>query len=90
MDAITAGTKVRIEKGCKAREVPKGLSATVESVTNLGADYGHSVRVVLKFRNGFIAGKTLVLYARHENRLSDALINLNDGNPLHKIVVKRV
>ena len=86
---LTAGSKVKVEKGCAERGVAKNVSAEVVSVTLLGAEYGHQVKVVLRFLNGFSSGKSIVLYARHENRLSDAVINLNDGNPLHKVKVVR-
>jgi len=85
---VTVGSKVKIEKGCRARDVSKGATAKVMSVEKMGAEYSHSVRVTLFFLNTFIAGKTLVFYARHENRLADAVINLNDGNPSHSIQVR--
>ncbi len=82
---ITAGTRVIVLKGCRARDVQKGSGATVRSVTALGADYSHSVKVVLEFVNG----RVLAFYARHTNRLSDSVVNLNDGNPLHKIEIRQ-
>jgi len=82
--AITVGTKVRIEKGCKAREVTKGATAVVSAVREMGAEHGHFVAVSLKLRS-----KTVTFYARHINRLSDSLVNLNDGNPLHKIQIRK-
>ena len=83
---ITVGTKVRIEKGCNALGITKGSTAQVKAVTELGAEYSHSVRVELHFLNSFASGKTFRLYARHINRLSDTFVNLNTGNPSHKIV----
>jgi len=87
---LTVGTKVRIEKGCKALDVAKNTTATVVGVHQDGPDYGHTVTVVLQFRNGFLAGKKRGFTARHKNRLSDPLINLNDGNPLHRIQIRKV
>lgn len=87
MDTIIAGTVVTIAKGCKARSVTKGTRAHVNSVTALGADYGHAVRVVLAFGGGT---RVLSFYARHANRLADPIVRLNDGNPLHVIEVVRV
>lgn len=86
---ITAGTRVRIEKGCNAREVVKGTTALVKAVEALGAEYSHSVRVQLQFLNGFGAGRVISFYARHPNRLADAVISMNDGNPTHRIEVRR-
>jgi hypothetical protein len=85
---ITVNSTVQIVKGCKRgwNDVHKGTIATVVAVQPLGADYGHSVRVVLEFCNLRCA----VFYARHENRLADAVVNLNDGNPLHKIQIRAV
>lgn len=60
-----------------------GCTITTES---LGADYGHSVRVVLGDRQG----NRLGLVARHINRLSDAAVRLNDGNPLHVVIVQPI
>lgn len=85
--AITVGSKVRIEKGCNALGITKGSSAQVKEISELGADYNHSVRVELFFLNSFSSGKTFRLYARHINRLSDGHVNLNDGNPFHKITI---
>lgn len=85
---ISVGSKVKIEKGCKARDVSKGASAKVMSVEKMGADYSHAVKVTLFFLNTFLSGKTLTFYARHENRLADPVVNLNDGNPLHTIQVR--
>lgn len=86
---IAVGSIVRIEKGCKARGVDKGTSARIDAIESLGADYSYSVRVVLKFVNGFKAGKTVTFFARHINRLSDTIINLNDGNPSNTIQLLR-
>lgn len=85
---ISVGTKVKVEKGCKARGVSKGAVATVTAVQAMGSEYSHSVRVTLSFLNTFLSGKTLTFYARHENRLGDAIVNLNDGRPEHTIQVR--
>lgn len=87
--AITVGTRVLISKGCKAFDLPKGVSAQVISITELGAEYSHRVSVQLKFLNGFKAGKTMTLEARHRNRLSDHEIRLNRGNPIQNIEIIR-
>lgn len=84
------GARVVIDKGCVARHVRAHTSATVVSVTELGPDYAHSVKVVLRFINGFQPGVNQSWYARHINRLSDAVINLNDGNPHHTIKIRVV
>ncbi len=88
--ALTVGMRVRIEKGCVAREVVKGTDAEIADVKPMGADYGHCVRVQLHFLNGYKAGKSIAFFARHANRLSDAIISMNDGNPLHKIELRRL
>lgn len=82
--ALTTGTRVRIIKGCLAREITKGSQATVE-VRPLGKEYGYSVRVTLTFSSG----RVVSFYARHPNRLSDSVVRMNDGNPFHTIEVSR-
>jgi hypothetical protein len=84
---IQISSKVIVEKGCKALGITKGSTAYVKNIVELGPDYSHSVRVSLFFLNSFAAGKTFNLIARHINRLSDIFVNLNDGNPTHKITV---
>lgn len=86
---LTVGTRVRIEKGCAARGVAKNVTAQVTDVTPLGADYSYSVRVSLRLLNGFGAGKVVRLFASHPNRLADTVVNMNDGNPTHRIQVVR-
>lgn len=81
---ITAGMTVTIAKGCKARDVVKGYKAKIVKIQEMGADYGHTVKVVLEYR-----GRILGFSVRHKNRLSDDCIRMHDGNPLHNIEVKR-
>ena len=85
---LTTGNIVRIAKGCAARDVRKGSTATI-TVTPLGSEYSYVVKVAFAFRTGTLAGKTLVFYARHPNRLSDPVVRMNDGTPLHVIEVRR-
>ena len=75
---LTVGTKVRVAKGCPTIDIPKGVSARVVAVKELGAEYGHNVSVSLTFLNGFRAGKTVTLTAHHKNRLGDAQVRLRD------------
>ena len=84
---VTVNTRVRVLKGCKARDINKGTTWQVTEVKPLGAEYSHSVAVLLTRLNGF-GPKTITLYARHPNRLSDAVLNLNDGNPLHTVQIR--
>jgi len=86
---ICEGDRIAILKGCKTHEIAKGTTAIVQSITPLGADYSHSVRVSFRMLNGFKAGRVFVFFARHINRLSDAQTNLNDGNPFNKITIRR-
>jgi hypothetical protein len=88
--ALKVGTRVRIVKGCKARSVTKGATAMITRISEMGPEYGYSVAISFKFQNSFLAGKTLVFYARHPNRLDDAIVNLNDGRPEHKIQIQKV
>jgi hypothetical protein len=87
--ALTAGTRVKIDKGCKARGIDKGTTALVTAITPMGADYSHCVRVTFTMINGFKAGKAFSFYVRHMNRLSDTFIRMNDGNPSHAIEIRR-
>lgn len=88
MTAITVGTKVAIVKGCKPLDIAKNTTARVVAVQEMGAEWSHQVRVTLQFLNGFKAGQTRTLWARHPNRLGDITVNLNDGNPLHKVQIQ--
>lgn len=85
--AIHVGSRIRVLKGCNAIGITKGSRARVQSVTELGPDYSYAVRVELAFLNSFASGKTFRLYARHANRLADGIVNLNDGDPTHKIAI---
>lgn len=87
-NTLTVGSKIQIEKGCRASGIDKGTTAEVLVVRELGADYSHSVAVTFRMLNGYKSGKSFTRYARHVNRLSDTFINMNDGNPLHKITVR--
>lgn len=80
---------MRIVKGNSADVIDKGCTARVSVIDELGPEYSHCVRVVLVMSNGFKAGKSFVYYARHINRLSDAVINLNTGNPLQTLKIER-
>lgn len=84
---IVVGSKVRVEKGCKSLGITKGSMAEVIETNELGPDYSHSVRVTLRFINFINFKKDINLYARHPNRLSDAFVNLNNGDPTKKITV---
>lgn len=86
---IAVGTKVVIAAGCKALDINKNVTAKVVAIQELGAEGGHFVKVTLQFLNGFQAGKSRSLYARHINRLSDPIVNLNDGNPCHKVQIRK-
>ncbi len=86
---LAAGTRVLITKGCNSLGITKGTTATVVEATPLGAEYAHSVKVVLRFVNGAKAGKTFALFARHPNRLADVIVRFNNGNPLKTVEVRR-
>lgn len=85
---LTQGAKITIVKGCRARGVNRHVTAEVTEVTSLGVEYGYSVKVAFRTLNGMGAGKTFTFYARHVNRLTDPIIGLNDGNPMHTIRVR--
>ncbi len=86
---LTAGTRVKIVKGCKARNMNKGTMWVVNAVTPLGAEYSHAVRVYMQRLNGFGPDRVLFI-ARHVNRLSDITVRMNDGNPSNVIEIQRV
>lgn len=88
--ALTVGSRVRLEKGCRALDLAKGTTAVIVEVRELGADYAHAVRVSFRFVNGFKAGKTVAMFARHVNRLSDPVVRLNNGDPTKAIELVRV
>lgn len=87
---LSVGDRVRVLKGCNAREISKGITCQIREIVELGADFSHAVKVVFVRLNGFGAGKTFVMIARHINRLSDPVVSLNDGNPTHKIQIAKV
>jgi len=80
---ITAGTNVKILKGCNARNIRKGTTWHVREVQPMGAEYSHQARVVLTH-----GSRVLTFWARHPNRLNDATVRLNDGSPNYTIEVK--
>ena len=82
---INTGDAIIVEKGCRDRGVSKGQRARVHLLTPLGKDYGHQVRVMLSFDDG----RKISFYARHVNRLGDPVVYLNDGNPLHRIGIRK-
>lgn len=86
---LAINTRVKIEKGCKARGIDKGCTAQVRAIEPMGAEHTHCVRVTLLMLNGFKSGKSFSFYARHINRLSDVFVRMNDGNPSHTIEIKR-
>lgn len=86
---LSVGDHIVIDKGLPAREVYKHANAYIVDIKEMGPDYSHSVMVRFRILSGRSAGKSYAFYARHKNRLNDAVINLNDGNPLHRIVIRR-
>jgi hypothetical protein len=84
LSPITPEMYVRVISGCKALGITKGVKLWIVSITELGVDYSHMVKILVRNH-----GKVLSLYARHINRLADPVINLNNGNPLNKIQVVR-
>jgi hypothetical protein len=88
-EALTIGTKIKLSKGCKAFDLPKGVMAQVVAVKELGKDFNYNVSVSLKILNGFKSGKTFTLEARHVNRLSDSVVRLSHAKPSEYIEVVR-
>lgn len=87
---LEVGARCVVTKGNKAFAVAKNVTVTILDVQELGADYSHQVRVRFRTLNGMGAGKVYAFYARHINRLSDPVVNLNSGNPLHAIQLRVV
>lgn len=79
---LTAGIRVGIYSGCKARQINKGDGALVLSIENYERGV---VRVRLQF-----AGDRVISFFCHGNRLSDAFPVMHTGNPTHKITITRV
>jgi branched-subunit amino acid aminotransferase/4-amino-4-deoxychorismate lyase len=84
---ITIGTKVKVLKGCKSFDIPKGVSVQVIDIKELGKEFNYNVSVTFKFLNGFRSGNTCTLQARHPNRLQDSCVRLSCANPLKFIEV---
>lgn len=89
MSKIQIGDRVLVEKGCRTLGISKGVTAKVEDVKLLGAEYSHFVRVVLRVTNGLAAGKVFSLNARHENRLADEMVRLRGSRPELFIEVRK-
>jgi hypothetical protein len=81
---LAADMFVTILAGCRANGITKGAVARVQSVTPMGAECSHAVRVVL-----VLEGRTLVMWVRHPNRLSNPRVAMHDGNPFNRIEVRR-
>lgn len=84
--ALTVGSKVRVEKGCVARNLRKGMFMQVAEI--IEGERG-SVRVIFVPAAFPQTGTRMSWYAQHKNRLADHLPAFNDGNPLHRITVRR-
>jgi hypothetical protein len=82
---ITTNTMVVVTKGCKARGITKGVRARAVVVEALGAEGGHMVKVLL----AFASGRKVAFYARHPNRMADTEVGMNDGDPTHRITIRR-
>ncbi len=83
-NAITTGSKVLVLAGCRARDITKGQGARVILVE---PREDHAQKVVLEI---IPTGRRVVFFARHANRLADAQVHLNDGDPTHRITVKKI
>jgi hypothetical protein len=81
MPTVTANCSIRVTKGCKTLGIAKGDIATILEVRPMGTDYSYFVRVTLRTARG----KTHVLWARHMNRLGDAVVRLHNGDPTKNI-----
>ncbi len=81
---LVDGQAILVTKGCGAREIRKGTRGKVAFTKAMGAEYGYNVKVVLD-----LGIRRVAFYARHVNRLTDSVIRLNDGNPLHVIEIRR-
>lgn len=88
-DAVKAGDRLKVVKGCKAWGLSKGITVYIDDLIRLSSDYSFAVKLVLKPLNGFKAGQLIAFYARHPNRLSDPIIHLNDGRPEHTLHLSR-
>lgn len=84
---IPANARIKITKGCRARNIQKGDSAQVREVIE-GDRRSFTVR--LFFLNGWLSGKTVSFQAQHVNRLREHEVFVHDGNPTHKIGFKWV
>lgn len=82
---LAAGLAVVVVKGCKIRDIRKGMRGIIVSVTP--GERG-SARVTITFGCGHYA-RTISLYVQHTNRLADLIVGMNDGNPLNRIQVRR-
>lgn len=78
---VSVGTKLVVAKGCRARFVQKGDRGIVAAVVE--GERG-SARVSIQFANRVVS-----FYVQHKNRLADGVIGMNDGNPMHRIEVRR-
>lgn len=83
---LVAGSKVTVTKGCVYLGITKGTRA---EVVNVIEGEGRSARVILHLLSGFKSGKTIGLWTRHINRVSDPIVSLHNGDPFNKIQLRR-
>lgn len=85
LSAIEPGALLVVEKGCSARGIRKGMRVTVRKVYQpwLGET---AVRVALQVNQELFH---VAFYVRSPAYLRRELVAMNDGNPAHRIVLRR-
>lgn len=73
---------VIIHKGCAARDVKKGTRAVIAEI--IPRERGSA-----QVRIAFGANRIISFYVQHTNRLNDLFPAMNDGNPSHRIQLRR-
>ena len=80
---IESGTEVIVTKGCAARSIKKGERGTVVSVEH--CERG-SAYVLIRF----VSQRTIGFSVQHGKHLTTRWeVGMNDGNPFHKIIIRR-
>jgi hypothetical protein len=77
--------RFQVVKGCAALGVQKGTILYLIDREDMGAAYSHQCKVRLRSWNA-----TIVLYARFYKYTDKEEFNLNNGNPMKSIRLRRI
>lgn len=74
---------LRVVDGSRALDIPKRARLLCIDVIPLGPDYSYTCQIKVRYQD-----RTISLYARHVNRLSEHTFHLHNGDPTKRITVR--